>query len=491
MPELHDIELLIRSQTPLVVIETYEEPRALQLLTRLAARTFQSFHAWSTAQGLVAGGLSLRTDSAVEHEGAEDVLRHLRRQPPGGLIALCDLHPYLTEPTVVRLLKDIALSYAEHGQTLFLVSHRLNLPPELQRLAVRLTLELPSDEELFNIVREEVRAYSAANAGRRVRTDRAAIQQLIANLRGVTHSDARRLIRSAIVEDGALTLDDVPDINQARFALMNLDSVLSYEYETAAFGDVGGLDNLKKWLAKRQQSFVASEPGLDSPKGVLLLGVQGGGKSLAAKAVAGLWHVPLLRLDIGALYNKYQGESERNLREALTLADRVAPCVLWMDEIEKAMAVGNSDGGTSKRLLGTLLTWMAERKSKVFLVATSNDIRDLPPELMRKGRMDEIFFVDLPNHTIRQDIFRIHLAKRVGDHSGLDLVLLAEAAEGYSGAEIEAAVVSGLYHARARKETLATHHVLQAIQGTQPISVVRAEDIQALRHWASERAVPA
>lgn len=491
MSELHDVELLIRSQTPLVVIETFEEPRALQLLTRLAARTFQSFHSWSTSQGLVAGGLVSRTESKPEYESAEDVLRHLRQNPPGGLIALCDLHPYLKEPSVVRLLKDLAQSYAEHGQTLFLVSHQLNLPPELQRLGVRLELELPSDDELFNIVREEVRAYSVANAGRRVRTDRAAIQQLIANLRGVTHSDARRLIRSAIVEDGALTLDDVPDINQARFALMNLDSVLSYEYETASFGEVGGLDNLKKWLGKRQQSFVTTEPGLDSPKGVLLLGVQGGGKSLAAKAVAGLWHLPLLRLDIGALYNKYQGESERNLREALTLADRIAPCVLWMDEIEKAISVGTSDGGTSKRLLGTLLTWMAERKSQVFLVATSNDIRDLPPELMRKGRMDEIFFVDLPDQRIRQEIFRIHLAKRAIQVGGIDLPLLAEAAEGYSGAEIEAAVVSGLYHAKARKDSLATHHLLHAIQSTQPISVVRAEDIQALRQWASERAVPA
>lgn len=328
MPELHDVELLIRSQTPLVVIETFEEPRALQLLTRLAARTFQSFHAWSTSQGLVTGGLLAQPEQKLAYETAEDVLRHLRQNPPGGLVALCDLHPYLTEPRVVRLLKDLAQSYSEHGQTLFLISHQLSLPPELQRLGVRVALEMPSDDELFNIVREEVRAYSAANAGRRVRTDRTAIQQLIANLRGVTHSDARRLIRSAIIEDGALTLDDVPDINQARFALMNLDSVLSYEYETASFGNVGGLDNLKKWLGKRQQSFMATEPGLDSPKGVLLLGVQGGGKSLAAKAVAGLWHLPLLRLDIGALYNKYQGESERNLREALTLADRVAPCAL-------------------------------------------------------------------------------------------------------------------------------------------------------------------
>lgn len=490
MQELRELEVLVRSGTPIIVIETHEEQRALALLTRLAGQLYQDFQRWSVADGLVAGGLALASEEP-EHSEPDDVLRHLRTRAGSTLVALCDFHPYLREPRTVRLLRELAQSRDRHGQTLFLISHRLEVPPELSRLVARVELNLPSDEELFDIIREEARTYSEQHIGRQVRTDRRAVRKLVANLRGVSHSDARRLVRTAIFEDGAITLDDLPEINQAKFELMDMGGVLNYEFDTAVFSDVGGLPNLKDWLEQRRDSFLRTDHQLDSPRGLMLLGVQGGGKSLAAKAVAGLWRVPLLRMDIGALYNKYHGESERNLRESLQLADRVAPCVLWLDEIEKGLSVGDQDGGVSRRMLGTLLTWMAERVSRVFMVATSNDIRQLPPELVRKGRLDEIFFVDLPDASVRQDIFRIHLSRRDQDPTALNLEQLAAGSEGFTGAEIEAAVISALHRCHRDQRAVTDSDLLWALESTVPISVTRAEDIQALRQWAHQRAVPA
>jgi SpoVK/Ycf46/Vps4 family AAA+-type ATPase len=293
-----------------------------------------------------------------------------------------------------------------------------------------------------------------------------------------------------ICDDGAITQEDLPELNKAKFQLLDLDGVLGYEADTARFADVGGLHNLKQWLAERQAAFMAGTAS-DLPKGMLLLGAQGSGKSLAAKAVAGLWGLPLLRLDFASLYNKYFGETERNLREALLMAERMSPCVLWMDEIEKGLATGDMDNGVSQRVLGTLLTWMAERKAPVFVVATANIIKRLPPELMRKGRFDEIFFVDLPATAVREDIFRIHLNKRELSAENFDLAALAMASDGFSGAEIEQAVVSALYAAQARQVSVGQELIVEALQRTVPLSVVMSEELSALRHWAAERTVHA
>jgi SpoVK/Ycf46/Vps4 family AAA+-type ATPase len=267
---------------------------------------------------------------------------------------------------------------------------------------------------------------------------------------------------------------------------------LALQTDIERFSAVGGQARLKHWLERRREAFVgdAASLGLDLPRGILLLGVQGGGKSLAAKAIAGSWGLPLLRLDFGALYNKFHGETERNLRTALETAGAMAPCVLWMDEIEKGLASGgDGDGGVSKRVLATLLTWMSERRGRVFMVATANDISALPPELLRKGRFDEIFFVDLPGEDVRRQIFSIHLAKRRRDPARFDLVALAAASKGFSGAEIEQAIVASLYEAYAVKQELSSELVLSEIRGTKPLSVVRAEEVEALRGWASERTV--
>ncbi len=250
---------------------------------------------------------------------------------------------------------------------------------------------------------------------------------------------------------------------------------------------------MKRWLGMREDAFCgrAGTERLAVPKGVLLLGVQGGGKSLAAKSVAGSWQVPLLRLDFGALYDKFSGETERNLRESLATAAAMAPCVLWLDEIEKGLASGDdaTDGGVSRRILGAFLTWMSERSARVFIVATANDISRLPPELLRKGRFDEIFFVDLPTPTIRGDIFAIHLAKRGFDAAGFDRAALVAASDGFSGAEIEQAVIAAQYDAHAANRELDSPTLVDALRGTRPLSVVRAEEMGALRDWATERTV--
>jgi SpoVK/Ycf46/Vps4 family AAA+-type ATPase len=324
-----------------------------------------------------------------------------------------------------------------------------------------------------------------------VRADSEAVDRLAANLTGVTTSDARQLIRKAIRNDGAITHSDLPEVMKAKYELIGGDGVVSFEYDTAQFSDVAGLENMKRWLEQRRKAFAGDTGSLDRPKGIMLLGVQGGGKSLAAKAVAGTYGVPLLRLDFGALYDKYYGETEKNLRRALQTAEIMAPCVLWMDEIEKGIAEGGSDDGLSQRVLGTLLTWMAEQGENVFIVATANNIERLPPELIRKGRMDEIFFVDLPDPEVRREIFNIHLRRRNLAPSGFDLELLAEKSLGFTGAEIEQAIVSSLYAAQAQEANVDTGHLLEELQQTRPLSIVMAEQIEHLRGWAAERTVPA
>jgi len=278
---------------------------------------------------------------------------------------------------------------------------------------------------------------------------------------------------------------------QAKYSLLNRSGVLSFEHDTAKFADLGGMEKLKEWLRQRQPAFDGTAPQLDSPKGLLLLGVQGCGKSVAARAAAGIYGVPLLRLDFAALHNKYQGESERNLRETLATADVMAPCVLWIDEIEKGIATGDGDSGTSRRVLGTFLTWLAEKKTRVFVIATANDISALPPELIRKGRFDEIFFVDLPKAGVRAEILRIHASKRSLALSDDHIEKLASACEGFSGAEIEQAVVSALYAAHAGKATVSASHVLHELRSTRPLSVVMAEKTMQLREWAAQRTVAA
>lgn len=498
MAQTRDLAMILNARIPIVAIESADERRVLELLLRIAMQRSLSFHRWRTTRGLERGGVGTNPAAQPQLTEPEALLAHIAESPGPGLYALCDFHPYLQDdPKVIRYLKDIALDHDRLQNTLVLVSHALQIPPELGRLTAMFDLRLPSDDELMALVRSQARGWAEQNGGRKVRTDQSTLDKLVANLRGVCHADAQVLIRHAVFNDGAITESDVPEVNRLKFELMDSEGVLHFEYHTESLGSIAGLDNLKSWLAMRRQAFLDAADdasGADRPRGVLLLGVQGGGKSLAARAIAGFWGIPLLRLDFGTLYNKYFGETERNLRNSLKQAELMAPCVLWMDEIEKGVATGGSDNATPKRVLSTLLTWMAEDRAPVFIVATANDIAELPPELVRKGRLDEVFFVDLPDAAIRQEIFRIHLAKRHLDPEVFDLEALAQAADGFTGAEIEQAIVSARYLAASRTEddgVVTTADVLAAVNRTYPMSVLRSDSIDALRGWARNRTVPA
>lgn len=493
MPDFRDLEIIIGSRVPIVVIETYEEPRAIQLVSRVGIEQSRPVFTWAVTEGLKRADLEHGPAQRLTAE-PDAALGQIKATERPGIYVLCDFHPFLHDVAKnIRLLKEIAMQHDANGHTVVLLSHELSIPPEIKRYCAQMSLSLPTESQLMHLVREEASRWSRANRGKKVTTDSKALKLLVSNLKGLTYADARRLARGAIMDDGAITEDDIPVLNKAKFELMDMEGILHFEYDTASFSDVGGLANLKQWLVQRRERFLAvgSEGGADRPKGLMLLGIQGGGKSLAAKAVAGTWGVPLLRLDMGSLYNKYIGETEKNLREALALADTLSPCVLWLDEIEKGLGSDSSDNGTSKRILGTLLTWMAERTTSVFLVATSNDISELPPELIRKGRLDEIFFVDLPDAEIRKTIIAIHLKKRHQDPGKFDLDRLAEATEGFSGAEIEQAVVSGLYASVAQVVPLDTLNILQEISDTSPLSVVMGEKLAELRRWAEGRTVVA
>ena len=314
------------------------------------------------------------------------------------------------------------------------------------------------------------------------------------NLRGLSETDARRITRHLIFRDGVLNANDLPELAKLKFELINRSGHLHYEFDPVKLDHVIGAKRVKRWIELRRSAFVEGNapPGLDPPKGLLLLGVQGCGKSMLAKAIAAGFGVPLLRLDFGALYNKFHGETEKNLRDALASAEQLSPCVLWIDEVEKGLAnSGGEDGGVSRRVLGTFLTWLAERKSPVFLVATANQVHDLPAELLRKGRFDEIFFVDLPSAEARAELFALHLQRRSVDAQDFDLPALATASDGFSGAEIEQVIVAALYAAHATNQPLSEFQLRSELKNTRPLSVLMSEQVEALREWAGPRTVPA
>jgi SpoVK/Ycf46/Vps4 family AAA+-type ATPase len=349
---------------------------------------------------------------------------------------------------------------------------------------------MPNKSERHAIVMQMAREWAQGTGGM-PRVDVKVVEKMVDNLAGLPLHDVERLTRQAIFNDGALTDDDLGPLLAAKYQLLNRGGTLSFEPDTARFAEVGGLKNLRRWILQRKAAFDGTAPDLDAPKGVLLLGVQGCGKSLAARAAAGVLGVPLVRLDFGALYSKWHGESEKNLRESLSSAEALAPCVLWLDEIEKALSSGDGDSGTSRRVLGAFLTWLSEQRARVFIVATANDITALPPELVRKGRFDEIFFVDLPTPLARLEILGIHCKKRAVTISEQDMKALAARSEGFSGAELEQAVVSALYTAHANKQPVSAATIAAELEATKPLSVVMGEKIAELREWARERTVPA
>jgi len=487
---LHDLAVIIRSRFPIVRVETREEDRMVKLLERVANLEGWALFVWSVADGL---RRIPRSDTVTQTNDFRDVLKHIDKTPQNGVYVFLDAHPYFADPINVRLVKEIAQEYWKSARTLVFVSPALELPADLARLSASFSLPLPDTGAVREIVREEAQLWER-ESGEKVQGQQQALELLVQHLAGICEDDVRRIARHCIRPDGKITLEDVERALKFKREAIGDSGLLDFEIDTGSFADVGGLKGLKRWLELRRVALAGDAPGLEPPKGVLLLGVQGGGKSLAAKAIAGSWGLPLIRLDFAVLYNEFHGETERNLREALRQAEAMAPCVLWVDEIEKGVASdsgSSTDGGVSRRVLGTLLTWMAERRGRVFLVATANDVTQLPPELLRKGRVDEIFFVDLPDAATREEIFAIHLRKRRFEPANFDLGQLAQAADGFSGAEIEQAIVAAIYEALAAKDRLATRHVLGELGRTKPLSVVMAEKVEWLREWAAGRTVRA
>lgn len=493
MQDLRDLALIVESHIPLVVLETHDEHHAEALLTRVAMHTGRRLYEWSVTRGLQVSGLEQDMHGDGEPADPLQLLKTIKQHRASGIYLLFDFHPYLHgRPEIIRHIKDIALAHRRMGHTLVFVSHELDLPPEIKRYSARFDLTPPCQARLSAMVREEIRDWMRDNGQRRPELDPEAMRTLVNNLRGVNALDARRLIRGAIRDDGALNEMDIHVANKARFELMDLGGLISFENNAVDLEAVAGLRNLKQWLEVRREHFPgADEAASDRPRGILLTGIQGTGKSLAARAVAGTWRLPLLRLDMATLYDKFIGETEKNLRRCLQQVENMAPCVLWIDEIEKGLAVSTGDDATSRRVLGTMLTWLAERSAAVFVVATANDITALPPELLRKGRLDEIFFVDLPTADEREAAFRIHLERRHCDVEYFDFAVLAARSQGFSGAEIEQSVVAARHTALAQRLPLSTEHILDELGRTQPLSVVMAERVNGLRRWARERTVAA
>ncbi len=486
---LRDLAAIIRSRTPLIAVESNEEPQVVSLVRQIGQKLQLKMFRWTVTEGLQAFDPGDQPSQSVLK--SQELLSYIKTTGSHSLFLLLDFRHYLEDDVHVRWLKDIALSYSRHYCTVVIVGTILAVPEELRPFTAFFHLPLPTPDELRGIVIDVAGDWGSEHGRREVQTTNKAIDLLVRNLGGLTATDARRLAEKAITDDGVISESEIPEVMRAKYELLGRDSPLSFEYETAKFAEVGGMQRLRHWLELRQSFFRDAPPeNLDPPRGILLLGVQGCGKSLAAKAAAGVFGVPLLRLDFGVLYSKYYGETERNLRKALDTAEVMAPCVLWLDEIEKGLSVGDDDDGLSRRVLGTLLTWMAERGKPVFLVATANEIERLPPEMVRKGRFDEIFFVDLPATPNRREILTIHLKKRCLDPARFDLEALARATEGFSGAEIEQAVVSGMYTAHAQQREVSQADLLAEIQQTRPLSVVMAEKVRELRDWAAERTVP-
>lgn len=470
------IENLLFGGGSTFAIETHEEARAKKIVKLIAGRRNYRVSFWSVSSGL---------DGSADSKDPVKALSTIPKTPGPRMTILFDIHPFFQNPEVVRLIKELTAAPPDE-QIVVMVGHSVPLPVELEKLVTKYEMPLPSKDDILVIIKEEVANWQRKN-GKELVGDKQSFDIIVKHLSGLTEPDIRKLVRVAISGDGTISSADIRPVINKKHELLSSDGALSLETDVAKLADVAGFAKLKEWLQFRKNAFL-EDIGLDSPKGIMLLGVQGCGKSLAAKSVAGAWEIPLMRLDFGTLYNKYLGETERNLRESLKAADAMEPCILWIDEIEKGITTGNSDNGESKRILGTLLTWMAERKSKVFVIATSNDIQSLPPELIRKGRLDEIFFVDLPTDEERLDVFRIHL-KRRGFDNDISLSAAVEATAGFSGAEIEQVVVSAAYRIRTENSPMSETILADIAKSTNPLSVTAAEKIAWLRMWASERAV--
>jgi ATP-dependent 26S proteasome regulatory subunit len=481
-----ELETLIRARYPLLYIVSWEEKRVEDALRAISAARGKRTYVWSITQGLVASPTA--TDNQTRLPMA--ALNTIDASNESAVFILKDFHAFITDVEIIRRLRDLTHSLKTSYKTLIILSPTLKLPPELEKEVTVIDYALPTLQDLDRLLENIIQSVRG-NAQLDMELAPDEREHLLEAALGLTANEAENVFARSLVERRRF---DVDVILTEKEQIIRKSGMLEYYPIREGMGDVGGLDVLKDWMRKRGNSFSqrAREFGLPAPKGVLLLGVQGGGKSLAAKAVASQWRLPLLRLDMGRVFGSLVGQSEENMRRAIRMAESIAPCVLWLDELEKGLAgtqsSGFSDGGTTARVFASFLIWLQEKTAPVFVVATANKIEDLPPELLRKGRFDEIFFIDLPNEEERKEIFSIHLRKRKRAPGAFDLGALAAASIGFSGAEIEQAIISALYDAFDAQRELDTEMLLRNVRESVPLSRTMKESIDRLRAWAETRA---
>ena len=538
---LERLKILINSSTPIVVMETVEEMRAVRLVRAACSSMNLATFEWSIASGLVRcgsdvgefvpepGRLSASGHGAsgtgldANDTGAQAIyksrehaqaLSNLEAMSLEAAFVLKDFHRHMDDPVVVRRLRDVGQKFSTNRRTVIITATSITIPPELGSLVEFLELPLPDQRRLRQIIDEMMVRVGKTRTLRRT-LDAPGLDAMANNLRGLTEEEAERAASQAIVTRYGVMPETVTDVLEAKKELLRHSGMLEFIDASENLASVGGLDNLKAWLSQRRGTWEdsAREFGLEPPRGAIILGVQGCGKSMCARAIAGEWKLPLVKFDTAAIFDKYIGETEKRIRRVFRVAEGLAPCVFWIDELEKVFAgsgpdSASVDAGVSSRILAAFLSWMQDRKAPVFVAATCNNVRCLPPELIRKGRFDELFFVDLPNQSERKQIFAIHLTRRKRNPAEFDLDRVAAAARGYSGAEIDAAVQTALYAAFSQAQIVAprgsarsgktlpgrdltTQNLLDALAQTVPLSTTRSEEIQALRAWARLRAVPA
>lgn len=493
-----ELNLLIKSKYPLVCFETIDEIYTIRQLQAIAEQLGLNFYQWSLTDGLRRGD---NDDSYYQTKEPVKMLRMVQsllkpreyEEIKPGLFVLKDFEKYLEDALVLRLFKDIINRIKGTRDTFVIVAAEYKLPKDIQSDSAHLIGGYPIEDEIKAVIKETAEELKRTNNNVALSLSDEELNKITNALKGLSIQQIRNVINQCLLANNLLDINDLSAIETYKKKVFDQEGLLEFCL-TEDKNNIAGFDNLKRWLVERQDSFSPQKTtSLPVPKGLLLMGVQGCGKSLAIKIIARELNLPLYRLDLARLYSKYIGETEKNLRTALLIAEKLCPVCLWIDEIEKGFAAsgGDVDGGVSQRILGTFLTWMQERKANCFIAATANDIYRLPPEFLRKGRFDEIFFVDLPDVESRELLLKIHLKKRGLKPEDFDSKKIVDVTVGFSGAEIEQAIIAALYRASTEKEVISTKHIIEQIKSTKPLSVLKKEEISALRAWAKERTIPA
>jgi len=476
-----ELDLYLRARFTLIIVVTPEEERVLQIIKTVCEQMQRPCLSWDLGDGfrVVAG------NEANPPVGRDPIsaLEQMDKATNNSLFVLKDFHDCWSNAQVKRKLRNLAQRFKFSRKSLLVITTAAKLPDELRDEAVILDFALPDAPEL-----DQVLTRLTQSSGVKVNLTRLGREKLVQAALGLTISQAQRVFSKAIVSDGVLDDRDIDLVTEEKKQIIRESEALEFFGVSETADDVGGLGVLKDWLRLRERAFSqeARDYGLPAPKGIILVGIPGTGKSLTAKMIGGLWRLPLLRLDVGSLFGSLVGESEEHTRRALKLAETVAPCIVWIDEMEKGFSFGGFDGGTSRRVFGTILTWMQEKTTPCFVVATANDISSLPPELLRKGRFDEIFFLDLPTLEERQEIFNVHLRKRRRLPHDFDLARLAYEAQGMVGAEIEQAIIDAMYLGFHQGREFTTTDLSQSLRKLVPLSVTQRATIEKLRNWLHE-----